>query len=93
MQNVEVENRRVESFQPEPLFDGVVSRAFASLKDMTDLCSHLLQPEGKFWAMKGVFPKDELSEIEKHYIVDACHSLDVPGDIGERCLMMLRNVT
>ena len=29
---------RVEEYQPEDKFDGVLSRAFASLKDMTDWC-------------------------------------------------------
>ncbi|HHV6932366.1 TPA: 16S rRNA (guanine(527)-N(7))-methyltransferase RsmG, partial [Haemophilus influenzae] len=32
---------RVEEYQPEDKFDGVLSRAFASLKDMTDWCHHL----------------------------------------------------
>ena len=91
LDNVTVENRRVESFQPDQLFDGVISRAFASLKDMTDGCSHLLKKNGRFWAMKGVMPKDELSELAKHYIVDACHELRVPGNIGERCLVLLKS--
>ena len=39
--NVEPVLSRVEEYQPEQKFDGVLSRAFASLKDMTDWCHHL----------------------------------------------------
>ncbi|SMF17562.1 16S rRNA m(7)G-527 methyltransferase [Alteromonadaceae bacterium Bs31] len=90
LDNVQIENRRVESFAPQPLYDGVVSRAFASLKDMCSCCQHLIKEDGKFFAMKGVFPDHELSELEKHYIVDASHQLQVPGLEGERCLVVLR---
>ena len=85
--NVQVENRRVESFQPAQKFDGVISRAFASLADMVHGCDHLLAPAGRFWAMKGVYPEDELSALEKHYNVEACHRLEVPGSDGERHLL------
>lgn len=90
LNNVTIENRRVESFIPAVLFDGVTSRAFASLKDMTTLCEHLLTSNGKFWAMKGVFPSDELSELAKHYIVVDRHELTVPGVDGERCVVVLQ---
>ena len=88
--NVEIHNVRVEKYQPKLLFDGVISRAFASLSDMTRLCGHLLHEEGLFWAMKGVFPRDELSELEKHYKVESHIPLDVPGVVGERCLIVLK---
>lgn len=90
LDNVEVVNSRVEAHRPEQLYDSVISRAFASLKDMTDGCHHLLKPDGSFYAMKGVFPQSELSEVEKHYIVVASHPLTVPGVDGERCLLVMR---
>ena len=40
---------RVEEYQPEDKFDGVLSRAFASLKDMTDWCHHLPQRKRSFF--------------------------------------------
>lgn len=89
LDNVQLENRRVESFQPEQAFDLVISRAFASIKNFTDLTSHLLQPKGEFWAMKGLFPEAELSEMQKHYIVAEHRSLSVPGVDGERCLIRI----
>lgn len=87
--NVTVENRRVEEFKPAQKFDGVISRAFASLADMVQGCHQLLATDGRFWALKGVYPKDELSALEKHYNVEACHRLDVPGCDGERHLLEL----
>jgi len=89
LENVQIENCRVENFQPQDRYDGVISRAYASLADMTSHCEHLLVENGKFYAMKGVFPDHELSEMEKHYIFEAGHSLQVPGLEGERCLVVL----
>ena len=90
LNNVTVENRRVETYQPPTLFDVVISRAFASLKDMTHWCHHLLNDNGQFWAMKGVFPEEELRELEKHYNVEGNFDLHVPGLVGERCLVVLK---
>lgn len=92
LDNVSLENRRVETFKPSPLFDGVLSRAFASITDMTHWCDHLLHEDGRFWAMKGVFPDQELRELAKSYIVEHHYDLDVPSLTGERCLVVLRRV-
>ncbi len=90
LKNVIVENRRVETFEPEKKFDIIVSRAFASIHDMISGCKHLLSLRGEFWAMKGVFPQDELSELETCYKVDSCSTFQVPGNIGERCLLVIK---
>lgn len=90
LDNVSIQNCRVEAYQPEQAYDGVISRAFASLADMTGSCQHLLDSGGKFWAMKGVFPDRELSELEKHYIFETSFPLQVPGVDGQRCLVVLR---
>ena len=92
LDNVEIVDQRVESYHPEPRFDGVITRAFSSLKLMTENCDHLLDSGGRFWAMKGVFPQDELRQLEKRYIVEATFKLEVPGVNGERTLVVLRKV-
>lgn len=89
LSNVTVHNGRVEEFQPDELFDGVISRAFASLKDMTDGCHHLLKANGRFLAMKGIYPEDELSDLGKHYKVSASYPLEVPDEDGERHLLII----
>ncbi|GAA6151394.1 16S rRNA (guanine(527)-N(7))-methyltransferase RsmG [Pseudoteredinibacter isoporae] len=90
LDNVQVHNCRVESYQPEALFDGVMSRAFASLEDMTNGCQHLIKENGRFWAMKGIYPTDELKPLEKNYIVANSHALTIPGEEGERHLLEIR---
>jgi 16S rRNA (guanine527-N7)-methyltransferase len=90
--NVTVENTRVETYQPQQLFQIVVSRAFASLNDMVTGTHHLLKKQGRFWAMKGVFPEKELRDCEKHAIVDAVTELTIPNLEGERHLLVLKPV-
>ena len=62
--NVEVHEGRVERWQPRPLFDVVISRAFASLGDFIAACRHLVQPAGVLAAMKGAAPEDAPRECQ-----------------------------
>lgn len=87
LDNVSVENLRVERFQPEKPFDIVISRAFASLADMVSGCEHLLSCEGLFMAMKGVYPEAELAEVEDRVELVQSQRLRVPGNDGERHLL------
>ncbi len=90
LDNVSIENRRVESFQPEKKFDAVISRAFASLQDMTEGCSHLLRQEGIFLAMKGLFPQDEIEPIKNKIDLVETIKLKVAATEGERHLLVLQ---
>jgi 16S rRNA (guanine527-N7)-methyltransferase len=56
LSNVEVHEGRVETWRPQPLFDVVVSRAFAALADFIAACRHLLAPTGVLAAMTGAAP-------------------------------------
>ena len=91
--NVEVQNVRVEKFDPVDKFDVIISRAFASVEDFVTGSKHLLADGGAFWSMKGQNPVDELSRIEKHYIVASFQPLSVPGLDAERCLIKLQPKT
>ena len=55
--NVTPVKSRVEEYQPEVGFDGVLSRAFASLEDMLSWCHHLPSEQGCFLALKGQYPE------------------------------------
>lgn len=90
LRNVAIENCRVESHQPELLYDSVISRAFASLQDMTQNCQHLLADGGRFWAMKGAVPEHEMQNIAEYFSVEHCHLLAVPGVDAQRCLLVLQ---
>jgi 16S rRNA (guanine527-N7)-methyltransferase len=54
--NVEVHAGRVEAWRPEPLFDVVISRAFAALEAFIAACRHLVAPGGMLAAMRGAAP-------------------------------------
>ncbi|VEI29634.1 methyltransferase, SAM-dependent methyltransferase, glucose-inhibited cell-division protein [Haemophilus parainfluenzae] len=88
--NVESVLSRVEEYQPEQKFDGVLSRAFASLKDMTDWCHHLPKQDGYFYALKGIYQEDEINQLNKKYTIQEVIELYVPELIGERHLIVLR---
>ena len=54
IENVTPVQSRVEQFQPDDKFDGVLSRAFASMVDMVEWCHHLpKQGVGRFFCIKG----------------------------------------
>ena len=88
--NVEPVLSRVEEYQPEQKFDGILSRAFASLKDMTDWCHHLPKENGYFYALKGIYHEDEVQELDKKFEMKDVITLNVPELVGERHLIVLR---
>jgi 16S rRNA (guanine527-N7)-methyltransferase len=89
LDNMTVHHARVERFSPERGFEAILSRAFASLRDMIAGCRHLLLPGGRFLAMKGVYPAEELAVIEDQCDVVAVHPLQVPGLAEQRHLVEL----
>ena len=90
LENASVENRRVEEFQPAQKFNAVISRAFASLQDMTEGCAHLLERDGVFLAMKGIYPQDELAPIADKIELLESIKLTVAETDGERHLLILQ---
>ncbi|ELE5880623.1 TPA: 16S rRNA (guanine(527)-N(7))-methyltransferase RsmG [Vibrio cholerae] len=81
---------RVEEFDPESGFDGVLSRAFASMTDMVNWCQHLPKPNaGVFLALKGVRPDDEIPLLPEWCSVTDIKALQVPELEGERHLVIL----
>lgn len=81
---------RVEEFDPESGFDGVLSRAFASMTDMVNWCQHLPKPNaGVFLALKGVRPDDEITLLPEWCSVTDIKALQVPELEGESHLVIL----
>ena len=83
---------RVEECQPDHLFDGVLSRAFASLKDMTDWCKHLPAENGLFYALKGQYHQDEVCELADVFALQQVIELNVPELVGERHLVLIKKL-
>ncbi|MDF2529753.1 MAG: Ribosomal small subunit methyltransferase [Gammaproteobacteria bacterium] len=90
LNNITVVNSRVEKYKPEQLFDAVLSRAFSSLNDMLDGTKHLCRAGGQFLAMKGVFPKQEIEQLPKHYSIES-QRLKVPFLSADRHVICIIN--
>jgi 16S rRNA (guanine527-N7)-methyltransferase len=63
MENVAVQQARVEQWHPGRRFAVVVSRAFAGLAQFIAACRHLVAPQGVLAAMKGRDPRAELESL------------------------------
>lgn len=79
LDNLNVVHSRIEEFNPERPFDTILSRAFASLKDIITLTGRLLDGDGRVMAMKGQIDRAEIAEIPQDYQVDKTIELSVPG--------------
>jgi len=88
IKNCQIVTNRVESFKPALCFDNIVSRAFASLDKMISVTRHLLCPMGKFFAMKGKIPTEELAALSEVFKIQL-HELNVPGINAKRHLIIL----
>lgn len=83
-----VDECRVEAVTGE--FDCITARAFATLADMLAWGGHLLAPAGRWLALKGRFPQDELDKLPAGFVIESVHRLDVPGLDAERHLVIIR---
>lgn len=90
--NLQVVNSRVEAFEPGQPFDGITSRAFASLADFTQLTRHLGTEQTRWLAMKGVYPDEELAALPVDFKLESSAQLQVPGCVGSRHLLILRRM-
>ena len=89
--NVQPVKSRVEEYKDNLPFDGVLSRAFSSLNDMVNWCSHLISEEhGQFFALKGQYPTDELTQLPENISLVSSHEIKVPELIGERHVIILK---
>ncbi|NVD05818.1 16S rRNA (guanine(527)-N(7))-methyltransferase RsmG [Vibrio sp. JPW-9-11-11] len=90
IENVTPVQSRVEEYQPEDKFDGVLSRAFASMTDMVEWCHHLPKSSsGRFLALKGQLPQSEIEQLPQWCSVTDIKALNVPQLEGERHLVIL----
>ena len=87
--NVSIHCVRVEDMSSAVPFDGVISRAFSSLAGYVTLAGRLVRDGGRMYAMKGVFPDEEIAALPRGWRVAAAHKLTVPGLNAQRHLIVL----
>ena len=90
LHNVRVYGARAEDWQTGEKFDGIISRAFADMREFTALTRHLLAREGRWVAMKGVSPSQELDCLPPDVRAERVIPLQVPGMDAARCLVILK---
>jgi 16S rRNA (guanine527-N7)-methyltransferase len=93
LKNVKVVHCRAEEYHPDICFDSVITRAFSSLKMMIETTEHLCCVDGKFLAMKGKVPTEELSELPPYIQVESINQLQIPTLNSERHLVILQKCT
>lgn len=90
LKNVKIECMRVDDYQPTPLFDMVISRAFSELAEFVRLTARLCRPGGQLLAMKGIYPHDELAQLPAQFQQNEVVALNVPGLEAQRHLVLLK---
>ncbi len=88
LRNLRVHHARVEQMTGQ--YAQISSRAFADLKTFVELTRHLLAPDGRWLAMKGAYPAEEIAALAPDIVVERTLALTVPGLAAERHLIFLK---
>lgn len=89
LSNAQVVHGRVEDFMPASPFKQVISRAFSDIALFKQLTAHLMAPHGRWLAMKGLVPTEELqlAGVQPKEVI----RLQVPNLQAERHLIVFEN--
>ena len=81
---------RIEDYTPEAPFDVVIARAFSDLRTFAESSARHLAPGGALFAMKGVYPDEEIADLPADIESVAATALTVPGLAAARHLIVMR---
>lgn len=87
LKNVAVYCARVETWEADSKFDGIVSRAFTDLGQFLSVTRHLMADQGRWAAMKGE-PEQELAGVAGDCQIERIIRLQVPGLNAARSLVI-----
>ena len=90
LDNVTLENSRIDEYKPEQLYDTIVCRAFSDLPDFYRFAAPACNPGGRLLAMKGVYPMTEVESLEDQSVITDVVALQVPGLDAERHLVIMQ---
>jgi 16S rRNA (guanine527-N7)-methyltransferase len=88
LDNVEVVHERAQDHRPAQPYPRIISRALSDLAEFVRLTGHLLAEGGQWLAMKGVYPHEELTQLDGVRVVREIR-LRVPMLAAERHLLVL----
>lgn len=90
LQNVKIVHSRCEEFYPQKKFDTVISRAFASIQAMLKTTKHLVNKQGYFLVMKGLYPLQEIAEIPSDFTMISVDKLQIKPLVAERHIVRIQ---
>lgn len=90
LKNVTIKTGRVEDLPTSEKFDGIISRAFSEMALFTNLTHQLLTNDGRWYAMKGMYPTEELENLPDFVQIEAVHELEVPLLNAKRHLLVMK---
>ena len=89
LKNFTVENIRIEDFDPKEKFAMVTARAFSSLENFVTGSKNAIAPNGRWLAMKGQVPKEEVKVLKKMGLKFDTFALKVPELEAQRNLIVI----
>jgi 16S rRNA (guanine527-N7)-methyltransferase len=92
LDNVSLEHRRIEDYQPQQRFDSVICRAFSELREIYRHAAHLCTGPGRILAMKGIYPVAEIESLDNRSVIQQVVPLTIPGLDAERHLVCMQAV-
>ena len=84
---VRVAESRAEAVDEPGAYAQITARALDTLAGILEVGGHLLAPQGRLLAMKGVHPAAEIDALPAGWTALAVHPLAVPGLAAERHLV------
>lgn len=94
LNNVEAVHARAEKYRPKTCFDTIVSRAFSSINAMLCQTKHLCCKDGIFLVMKGVYPENELHDLDPNFKIKWVKELKIPGlDAQRHLICIIKDIT
>lgn len=89
LENFSVEHVRIEDYEPKEPFSMITSRAFSDLGSFVEGSKHAIAPNGRWLAMKGQDPRDELKVLKKMNLKFDTFALRVPELDAQRNLVVI----
>lgn len=89
LKNFKVENVRIEDYAPKEKFGMVTARAFSSIETFVESSKQTIAPNGRWLAMKGQVPKEELKVLKKLNLKFDTFALKVPELDAQRNLVVI----
>ena len=89
LKNFTVVNTRIEDFKPKEKFAMITARAFSSIEKLVQGSKQAIAENGRWLAMKGVVPEEELKAVKKLGLKYDTYALKVPELDAQRNLIVI----